>query len=190
MRQLSPHQHLEFCSLLIAHNRWHALQADAVLAFLNGKLLDTVYMRQPTGFEEGEKGTLVCKLNQSLCGLTPSARIWYDTLAENLKKMGFRTRMYDSGLLIHETKPRLYLTTHVDHFKIVAQSREEAQRVLDELKFQLDIKDLGPVKHYPGTNVDIDEKVVSITLTKYIDDLIDSFGLADAHPTLSPLDSG
>ncbi|KAF7114207.1 hypothetical protein CNMCM5793_007785 [Aspergillus hiratsukae] len=159
-------------------------------AFLNGKLLDMMYMRQPTGFEEGEKGTLVCELYQSLYGLTPSARIWYDTLAGHLKKMGFRTSMYDSGLFIHETKPRLYLTTHVDDFKIVAQSREEAQQVLDELKFQLNIKDLGPVKHYLGTNIDINEKGVSITLTKYINDLIDSFGLADAHPTLSPLDSG
>jgi hypothetical protein len=63
-----------------AHYGWHILQADAVLAFLNGKLCDMVYMRQPTGFEEGEPGTLVCKLLQLLYGLSPSARIWYDTL--------------------------------------------------------------------------------------------------------------
>ena len=34
-----------------AHYNWSILQADAVVAFLNGKLRDTVYIRQPLSFE-------------------------------------------------------------------------------------------------------------------------------------------
>ncbi|KAF7174615.1 hypothetical protein CNMCM6106_009545 [Aspergillus hiratsukae] len=73
-----------------AHYGWFIAQADAVTAFLNGKLSNPVYMRQPTGFEQGEKGTLVCKLRQALYGLEASARIWYDTLCERLSSIGFR----------------------------------------------------------------------------------------------------
>jgi hypothetical protein len=45
-----------------AYYSWTIRQSDAVLAFLNGRLPDPVYMKQPTGFEKGEKGTLVCEV--------------------------------------------------------------------------------------------------------------------------------
>jgi hypothetical protein len=136
-----------------AHYSWHILQADAVLAFLNGKLRDTVYMHQPTRFKEGEPGTLVCKLLQSLYSLSPSARIWYDTLTQRLTEIGFCVSPYDPGLYIHRSIPHLYLTTHVDDFKIVAESREIAQSILDKLKTKFEIKDLGSIRHYLSTNV-------------------------------------
>ena len=79
--------HLLFA--LAAWNGWTIQQADAVVAFLNGPLQDTVYMNQPLGFAQGEKGTLVCKLNQLLYGLAPAARIWYDTLNSYLIHIGF-----------------------------------------------------------------------------------------------------
>ena len=79
--------HLLFA--LAAQHGWTIQQADAVVAFLNRVLQDTVYMNQPLGFAQGEKGTLVCKLNQSLYGLAPAARIWYDTLNSYLIHIGF-----------------------------------------------------------------------------------------------------
>jgi hypothetical protein len=64
-----------------AQKGWHIIQANAVLAFLNSKLKGRpIYMHQLPGFAEGEPGTLVCLLRQSLYGLTPSARLWYDDL--------------------------------------------------------------------------------------------------------------
>jgi hypothetical protein len=136
-----------------AHYSWYILQADAVLAFLNGKLRDMVYMRQPTGFKEGEPGTLVCKLLQSLYSLSPSTRIWYDTLTQRLTEIRFCVSLYDPGLYIHCSIPHLYLTTHVNDFKIVAESREIAQSILNELKTKFEIKDLGSIRHYLGTDV-------------------------------------
>lgn len=112
---------------LAAWNGWNIRQADAAVAFLNGTLRDTVYMRQPIGFEQGEKGTLVCKLNQSLYGLAPAARIWYDTLTNYLHYIGFRVCNYDPGLFIHGERPHLYLTSHVDDFKIVAANPADSQ---------------------------------------------------------------
>jgi hypothetical protein len=58
-----------------AQKAWHIIQADIVLAFLNAKLKGhPIYMHQPLVFAEGEPGTLVCSLRQSLFGLTPSTR--------------------------------------------------------------------------------------------------------------------
>jgi hypothetical protein len=173
-----------------AHHSWTILQADAVLAFLNGQLHDTVYMRQPLGFEQGQGQDLVCKLNQSLYGLTPSARIWYDTLTSYLTELDFRASPYDSGLFISTTKPHLYLTTHVDDFKIVAQHEDDAHNTLNALKARFEIKELGQIKHYLGTAIETDDKGIRITQSSYIDELIESFGMTDSHATKSPLDPG
>ncbi|EED15960.1 hypothetical protein TSTA_010760 [Talaromyces stipitatus ATCC 10500] len=67
-------------SAAAAHYGWFVAQTDAITVFSNGKLSQPVYMKQPTGFEQGERGVLVCRLRQALNGLEASARIWYNTL--------------------------------------------------------------------------------------------------------------
>jgi hypothetical protein len=47
---------------VMIYHGWHIMQADAVTAFLNGHLISPIYMRQPHGYKEGEKGSLVYKL--------------------------------------------------------------------------------------------------------------------------------
>jgi hypothetical protein len=84
----------------------------------------------------------------------------------------------------------LYLTTHVDDFKIVVESREIAQSVLDELKTKFEIKDLGSIKHYLGTDVCEQDNGIFLSQRQYIDDLLSSFRMTDAHPTRTPLDVG
>lgn len=175
---------------LAAWNGWNIRQADAAVAFLNGTLRDTVYMRQPMGFEQGEKGTLVCKLNQSLYGLAPAARIWYDTLTNYLHYIGFRVCNYDPGLFIHGERPHLYLTSHVDDFKIVAANPADSQWVIDALSSRFELKDMGQIKHYLGMDVRIQPDGIFPGQGTYAEELIRSFGMEAAHTHKTPLDSG
>ena len=71
-----------------AHYGWRVAQADAVMAFLNGKLDHDVYMRQPTGFEKGEKGHLVCRLRQALYGLVPALEFGMILYVKTSKRLG------------------------------------------------------------------------------------------------------
>ena len=51
-------------------------QADVTTTFLNGKLEEVVYMKQPAGYiAEGEEH-LVCMLKRSIYGLKQSPRCW------------------------------------------------------------------------------------------------------------------
>jgi hypothetical protein len=115
-----------------AQKGWHIIQADAVLA-LNSKLKGRpIYMHQLLGFV-GEPGTLVCLLRQSLYGLTPSARLWYDDLRAYLESIGFKASPHDPGLFIHTTK-KLYITTHVNDFMIIGEHSQDTTQVLDDLQ--------------------------------------------------------
>ncbi len=71
-------------------------QLDKPAAYLNGKLEETIFMKQPEGFLEEGKDQLVCKLKQSLYGLKQAPRCWNSTLDLHLKSMKFSQSPHDS----------------------------------------------------------------------------------------------
>ena len=171
-----------------AWKEWTIRRVDVSVAFLNGELKDTIYMRQPTKFEEGTK--LVCKLKHSLYGLTPAARIWYDTLSAYLRHVGFDRSEYDHGLFIHREKRNVYLTSHVDDFMIVAERPEDAQWVIDTLNNEYELKILDDIKYFLGMDVEMSGDGIHLHQAEYIKELVDSFRLTNAHPKVTPLDPG
>ena len=54
---------------IVAHFDLELHQMDVMTAFLNGDLVENVYMTQPIGFEEVDKEHMVCKLQKSMYGL-------------------------------------------------------------------------------------------------------------------------
>lgn len=50
-------------------NNWPIRQLDFNNAFLNGELLEDVYMSQLVGFVDTDKPTYVCKLQKAIYGL-------------------------------------------------------------------------------------------------------------------------
>ncbi|XP_070025684.1 uncharacterized protein [Nicotiana sylvestris] len=62
---------------LVAHFNLELYQMDVKTTFLNGSLLEEVYMVQPEGFKKAGKEYLVCKLNKSIYGLKQAFRQWF-----------------------------------------------------------------------------------------------------------------
>ena len=71
--------------LFIAINQdWPLFQLDAKNAFLNGDLIEEVYMDIPAGFETKDTQGKVCKLRKALYGLKQSPRAWFDRFTKVL----------------------------------------------------------------------------------------------------------
>ena len=54
---------------IVAHFDLELHQKDIRTTFLNGELVEDVYMSQPTSFEEISKEHMLCKLRKSIFGL-------------------------------------------------------------------------------------------------------------------------
>ena len=62
---------------------------DVKIAFLNGNLLEDVYMKQPGGFVDPKYPNRVCKLQRSIYGLKQASRSWNIHFDEAVKEFGF-----------------------------------------------------------------------------------------------------
>ncbi|GJP56931.1 hypothetical protein CLOM_g15983 [Closterium sp. NIES-68] len=72
---------------------WKIRQMDIVTAFLNGIILEEVYMKQPEGLDDGSGR--VCRLKKAIYGLKQAPRAWYHKLEEALLAGGLKKMKAD-----------------------------------------------------------------------------------------------
>ena len=107
-----------------------------------------------------------------------------------LQHIGFKVCAYDAGLFIHQERHNLYLTSHVDDFKIVAAEPTDAQWVMNTMSARFEMKDVSDMKFYLGMEVSFLLKGIQLNQPNYTQQFINSFGMENAHPHRTPLDSG
>ena len=62
---------------------------DVKTTFLNGNLLEDVYMTQPEGFVDSKHPNKVCKLQRSIYRLKQACQSWNLRFDEAMKEFGF-----------------------------------------------------------------------------------------------------
>ncbi|KAG0156278.1 hypothetical protein PDIDSM_3455 [Penicillium digitatum] len=151
--------------------RWR--QVDFTAAYLNASREDveTVYMRQPTGFEyadaEGDKNQWVCTLNQALFGLRDSAFLWNEEMDCKLRQIGFHPLDDDPCVYVKGKGTELtIMMIHVDDFIIAAPTDEDIEKVVNELRQYYDLKDLGEPKQYLNCALHRDYDNCTITMSQ------------------------
>ena len=99
---------------------------DVKTVFLHGELDETIYMRQPEGYEERRQRDLVCNLKKSLYGLKQSPRQWNKMFDSFVISLGFMRSYYDSCLYYkgHKVEEMVIILIYVDEMLLVGSSKE------------------------------------------------------------------
>ena len=84
---------------------------DVVTAFLYGYLDELIYVEHPHLFITTPH--LFCKLIKALYGLKQSPQVWYQTLVDFLKKLGFHRLELDHGVFVSDDKKQ-FIAIYVD----------------------------------------------------------------------------
>ena len=161
--------------LSIAVNRdWPLLQFDVKNAFLNGELIEEVYMDIPPGFESNLTKGKVCKLQKSLYGLKQSPRAWFDRFTKVLKLDGYTQSQADHTMFVkHSTSNKVViLIVYVDDIVVTGNHEEEIRRLKVLLSREFEIKDLGSLRYFLGMEVARSKEGISVSQRKYFLDLL------------------
>lgn len=186
---VSKHTTLRTLLALTAAEDLELHQLDIKTAFLNGELEETIFMKQPEGYEEGTPGT-VCHLRKSLYGLRQAPRAWNTRLKKELELMSFRASESDAGLYIaHHKGSNVYVLVYVDDILIAAKDMAAIINVKERLTSAFDVRDLGEAKYFLGMSLDRDrtEYTLKMSQQRLASELVDKYGLKEAKIKTVPM---
>ena len=175
---------------LAAENDWELFQADVSSAFLNAELEETVFIRQPRGYEtyapNGQQHVL--RLHRSIYGLRQAPRCWNTLLHKFLLAQGLQRSEADPCVYIKRTKAGIVVVgIYVDDLLFTGSDRSGINDLRAALADEFKIKDLGILHHYLGIAVNRTAGGITMSQRQYVVDLLNQFGMEECHPTATPL---
>ncbi|CDO74006.1 hypothetical protein BN946_scf185043.g55 [Trametes cinnabarina] len=176
---------------LAATHDWEVHQIDFKNAYLNGKLDETIYMRQPPGFEVPGKERLIWRLLKALYGLKQAGLLWYRVICALMDEIGLTRSEYDPGVFyLFAPGIAIIIAIHVDDCVLVTNSKQLMVALKKQLEQRYEIVDLGEVRWLLGYEIrrDRSKRTISLSQGAYIDTMLARFRMTDAHPVSVPLD--
>lgn len=162
---------------------------DAKTAFLNGKIKEKIYMKQPPEYEQEEKLDLVCLLKKSIYGLKQAARLWSEVIHEALVNNGFIQSNADPCMYSIKQNGKWCFILIVDNLVIASKDHQVIESVKVALLSKFEIQDLGEIRYYLGLEIDKNlDGYYRICQTKYTHQVALSFRLNEAKTSNVPID--
>nr|GEU88269.1 retrovirus-related Pol polyprotein from transposon TNT 1-94 [Tanacetum cinerariifolium] len=138
-------------------------QLDVKTVFLHGNLEEVIYIRQPLGYEQGNK---VRSLKKSLYGLKQSPRQWSYALDEYI-----------------------YILLYVDDMLIACKSKAGIGSTKSLLKKEFDVKELEEAKKILGMEIfrDQSHKILWVSQSEYVYKILNNFRIDNGKSVHMPL---
>ena len=167
---------------------WGVIQLDVNNAFLNGDLVEDVYMMQPEGFIDKAQPNHVCKLRKALYGLKQAPRTWFEKLKRALIDWGFTNSKSDTSLFIlQQGRDIIFVLIYVDDILITGSKESLVQEVIERLNCQFALKVLGPLSYFLGLEAYRTENGLHLSQHKYICDLLKRTDMDGCKETSTPM---
>jgi hypothetical protein len=145
---------LRIIMTFVAHYDLELHQIDIKTTFLNGDLLENVYMAQPTGFAIKEKKHMWCHLRKSIYGLKQASRQWYLKFDETIRSFGFKENKEDNYIYAKFRSGRfIFLILYVDDILLASSDVSLLLETKRFLSSNFDMKDLGEASFVLGIEI-------------------------------------
>jgi hypothetical protein len=137
--------------------------AERVFTWCSGRSLYET-QKQPLGFESKNCPSFVCKLDKAIYGLKQIQRAWYSRLSSKLIGLGFKASKSDMSLFIYSKgNIVVYMLIYVDDIIVTGNSMEAISALLQDLKQDFALKDLGDLHYFLGIEVRRDTKGIILS---------------------------
>ncbi|GKB19928.1 retrovirus-related pol polyprotein from transposon TNT 1-94, partial [Tanacetum coccineum] len=134
-------------------------QMDVKSAFLNGKLKEEVYVKQPPGFESSEFPDYVCKHDKALYGLKQAPKAWYKTLSTFHIQNKFDRGRIDNTLFIYKSKGEVLLVqVYVDDIIFDSTSCKLCKQFEKLMTKKFEMSMMGELSYFLGLQIKQDDK--------------------------------
>jgi hypothetical protein len=122
--------------------------------FLHGVLEEEIYMRQPPRYEDKNLPHHICKFDKVLYGLKQAPRAWYSWLNTKLDDLGFKSSKEDTSLFFNRKGDTcIFVPIYIDDIIVVSSRQEAMNALLQDLKSDFALKDLGNLHYFLGIKV-------------------------------------
>jgi hypothetical protein len=133
----------------------------------------------------------VCRLHKAIYGLKQAPRAWFTRLCESLQALGFVESQVDCSLFtFHSHNIHLFVLIYVDDIIIMGTHVDVIFMLIQKLKGEFAIKDLGPLHYFLGVQAFRDQNGLYLTQTKCISDILHRTKMVGAKPYSAPTVSG
>ncbi|GJV80228.1 retrovirus-related pol polyprotein from transposon TNT 1-94 [Tanacetum coccineum] len=177
----SPVSRLEAVMIFLAfatYMNFIVYQMDVKSAFLNGKLKEEVYVKQPPGFESNEFPNHVCKLDKALYGLKQAPRAWYETLSTFLTEHKFVRGKIDNTLFVYKTQTDVILVQiYVDDIIFGSTSTKLCKQFAKLMTQRYEMSMMGVLTYFLRFQIKQSERGILINQEKYVKDLLKKYDI-------------
>jgi hypothetical protein len=187
----APVTRLESIRILLAYATYHGFklyQMDVKSAFLNGPIKEEVYVEKPSGFEDSEYPNHVYKLSKALYGLKQAPRAWYECLRDFLITNGFKVRKADPTLFTKTIVKDLFICQiYVDDITFGSTNKSSCEEFSRTMIQKFEMSMMGELKYFLGFQIKQLQEGTFISHTKYIQDILNKFGMKNGKPIKTPM---
>ncbi|KAJ9545061.1 hypothetical protein OSB04_024768 [Centaurea solstitialis] len=171
-----------------AHRGFKVYQMDVKSAFLNGKLKEVVYVKQPPGFHSEKYPNHVYFLDKALYGLKQAPRAWYDRLSNFLLSNQFHRGTTDITLFYKNTQNDILLVQiYVDDIIFGSTDISLCKDFESLMQKEFEMSMMGELTFFLGLQVKQSSKGIFINQAKYVQDVLKKYKLSEASPMRTPM---
>jgi hypothetical protein len=178
---------------LVTHYDLELHQMDIKTAFLNGDLLENVYMAQPKGFAVKGKEHMGCHLKKSIYGLKQASRQWYLKFDETIRSFGFKENEEDNCIYVKFRNGKfIFIILYVDDILLASSDVSLLLETKIFLSSNFDMKDLGEASFILGIKIHRDRRkgILGLSQKVYLEEVLKKFSLHACNPTPAPIVKG